>query len=197
MAVDEWLLETGDRPVLRVYRWLPDWASLGCFGNYEEACGRLSGVKWVRRFTGGGMVDHRDDWTYTLVIPNSEALARQKGAESYRLIHSALSRVLAENALLSAEDSGGPAGVCFLNPVKFDLVSETGEKLAGAGQRRTKSGLLHQGSVAGKCDSRERAERLAAALTDQWREISPSPPEQVIADKVSERYGSRAWTTRR
>ena len=61
MAVDEWLLQHADCPVLRVYQWAGDWASLGYFGKLSAARAGISGVKWVRRWTGGGAVDRADE----------------------------------------------------------------------------------------------------------------------------------------
>ena len=81
MAVDEWLLETIAYPVLRIYRWSGRWGSLGCFGYFKQAEQEITNVCWVRRYTGGGVVDHQSDWTYTLVIPGNEALAQSRGAE--------------------------------------------------------------------------------------------------------------------
>jgi lipoate-protein ligase A len=203
MAVDEWLLETADVPVLRVYSWSGDWGSLGYFGKLAEAREVLDGVKWVRRWTGGGMVDHREDWTYSLVIPAGEAFSRLRGAESYRMLHAALARVLAGEGIdvrLSTGTDETGAALCFQNPVSHDLVSATGRKMAGAGQRRTRMGLLHQGSVAARCDaasSRTRAEALASALCPDWTHLEMAPPVRVIAEKVGNRYAMESWLARR
>ena len=67
MALDQWLAETCDAPVLRRYRWTPGGGSFGyCVKTADLPA---SGLKWVRRWTGGGIVDHRADWTYTLFVP--------------------------------------------------------------------------------------------------------------------------------
>jgi lipoate-protein ligase A len=203
MAVDEWLVEVVKSPILRIYRWSGEWGSLGYFGNLAEARGALVGVDWVRRWTGGGMVDHRAAWTYSVVMPAGEALAGQRGAESYRMLHAALAGVLVGEGMdvrlsSGAEETG--AGLCFENPVSHDLVDAAGRKIAGAGQRRTRMGLLHQGSVALPCDgnfSRSRGESLAAALCPVWNPVEMNPPVGVIDEKVRNRYGMESWLGRR
>lgn len=200
MAVDEWLLANVEVPTLRVYRWEENWGSLGYFGSIVEARETFPGVNWVRRWTGGGLVDHRDDWTYTLVVPIGDPLARQRGAESYRLIHEALGQVLESGGVrLSAGHEVTGAAACFENPVEHDLVDAAGRKRAGAGQRRTKTGLLHQGSVSGNLEinaSRERAEALAAVLAPQVRDFQGKPGDEEIGRLVG-RYREKDWAERR
>lgn len=202
MAVDEWLLTHAASPVLRVYRWEENWGSLGYFGAISEARKTFPGLNWVRRWTGGGLVDHRDDWTYTLVLPGGESLASQRGAESYRLIHEALGSVLASeigDVRLSAGEQVTGAAACFENPVEHDLVDGNGLKRAGAGQRRTKTGLLHQGSVSGALAtiaSRKRAEALAAVMAVEVQVLATTPCEDAIG-KLIGRYRETVWTERR
>ncbi|MEO7100847.1 MAG: hypothetical protein ABI162_15910 [Luteolibacter sp.] len=203
MAVDEWLLETAISPVLRIYRWDGDWASVGYFGKIEDARAAISDVRWVRRWTGGGAVDHRADWTYTLAIPHFEKLATARGAESYRRIHAALAEALTAEGIavrMSAGEDETGAALCFENPVSHDLVGEAGMKLAGAGQRRTRQGLLHQGSASLQCDeptSTKRAERLAGILATAWKMTDLQPDSAILAEKSAARYSQEKWTEKR
>lgn len=203
MAVDEWLLETAEVPVLRVYEWQGDWGSVGYFGGLSEARASFPGVEWVRRWTGGGIVDHRADWTYSVIAPAGQPLAGLRGAESYQCIHAALAEALCATGIHARLSTGleqTGAAACFENPVSHDLVDDSGRKLAGAGQRRTKLGLLHQGSVAHVGEpvvSLDRAKCLASALAVDWDLREFHPPEELIAAKVAERYGLPAWTARR
>lgn len=116
-------------------------------------------VELVRRPTGGGLVDHREDWTFALVIPRGHDLESARAVESYRAVHAALAEALREcgqAAVLKercepeacdGERQKGPA-VCFTRPELYDVVHpESGAKIAGAAQKRTKEGLLFQGSV--------------------------------------------------
>ena len=204
MAVDEWLLETATSPVLRIYRWKGVWASIGYFGQLSAARAAFPGINLVRRWTGGGMVDHRSDWTYTLVVPQGEPLVRLRGAESYRRIHEVLAGVLEGEGFLPSlsrgEEETGDA-CCFSNPVTHDILGPRGAKLAGAGQRRSRQGLLHQGSVAIPNDahqsSRRRAESLAAGFCRNWEPCFLGPDSRDLARRVEVRYASPEWTGRR
>jgi lipoate-protein ligase A len=202
MAVDEWLLETIDAPVLRIYGWQGDWVSLGYFGGFAAAEAEFPGVDVVRRWTGGGMVDHRADWTYSLVVPRGERLVSARGAESYRLVHTALAKVLTdlENPVkLNGGNNQIGTGLCFENPVQYDLTDSFGRKIAGAGQRRTKLGLLHQGSVAviANMNSEKRAERFSELLASRWEVVSFSPEPDELAHRAMARYARNGWTQRR
>jgi len=120
-----------------------------------------------RRTTGGGVVDHTDDWTYALVVPRGHALYDARATESYRIVHEALAAALVaqgvpaelerrvatadetEPAATAAVDAAaGPAGVCFHRAEIFDVVhARSRAKIAGAAQKRNKNGLLLQGSI--------------------------------------------------
>ncbi|QJE97503.1 lipoyl protein ligase domain-containing protein [Luteolibacter luteus] len=195
MAVDEWLAETADVPVLRSYRWKPGWGSFGYFVKAGDLPDH--GLKWVRRWTGGGIVDHREDWTYTVFVPRGHSLAEARGAESYRVIHSAVVAGLLEagkEALLAGPAAAAAGGECFIQAVEHDVLDATGRKIAGAGQRRSVRGLLHQGSVAVE-SSLERA--LASALAEKVEENPYFPDPGTLAAKVAGRYGMENWANRR
>lgn len=194
MAVDEWLAESATTPVLRSYRWAPGWGSHGYFVKAAELPER--GLCWVRRWTGGGIVDHRADWTYTLFVPNGFGLAEARGGESYRVIHAALAQALrAAGSAARLEGPRPPAagGECFLQPVEYDVLDAGDRKIAGAGQRRSPRGLLHQGSVVTAVPL---PEPLAAALARSVTQRSFAPDPALLAAKVAERYGREDWTTR-
>jgi lipoyl(octanoyl) transferase len=107
-----------------------------------------------RRPSGGGVVDHRNDWTYTLVFPRGHALCDCDARESYRIVHEALAGALrkqGEDVHLQPppdEESGGhPPSVCFQRPEPYDVLRADGAKVAGAAQKRNRHGLLLQGSI--------------------------------------------------
>ena len=185
MAVDELLLQGLDEePVLRFYDWDGAWVSVGYFGDLEAAREVFGeSVSLVRRWTGGGVVDHRDDITYSLMIPRDHAVAKQRGVESYAAIHAAVVEALGAcgvEAHLIAVDGEGDSAQCFEKPVAWDVVDAAGNKLAGAGQRRTRWGLLHQGSV--QLDGEKRA-AFRTALSESLAEegVSWSPEATLIS----------------
>lgn len=204
MAIDEWLLESIDCPVLRVYSWQGNWGSIGYFSRFAEARATFPDLNLVRRWTGGGIVDHRVDWTYTLAVPKSESLAELRGNSSYQLIHEKLAEVINNeqyDVRLELQGSTADSNICFNRPVMHDLVDFRGRKLAGAGQRRTRLGLLHQGSVACPCsdsaDFRIRAENLAMRLAGSWSEFRGRPQIPEIQARIAARYDRSEWLHRR
>jgi lipoate-protein ligase A len=115
-------------------------------------------VDLCRRPTGGGIVDHRDDWTYSLVIPRGHPLEDLRATQSYREVHEALAAALRAQGIPAITQqsceppadgaSCGATGVCFQRAELFDVVHEqSGAKIAGAAQKRNKHGLLCQGSL--------------------------------------------------
>src|SRR5213083_2675669 len=90
MALDEALLEAMPRlskPVLRFYGWTERAASFGYFQKYSEI-ERLTLLRpLVRRPTGGGLVAHDADWTYSLVLPPDHWWYASRAPESYQRVH--------------------------------------------------------------------------------------------------------------
>ena len=197
MAVDQWLLETVRAPILRVYRWKGEWGSCGYFVKSIDADAALRGTPWVRRWTGGGIVDHRSDWTYTLAIPRDERLATARGAESYRIIHAALATAMNRSGVsLSGHQVALAGGKCFDAPVEHDLLDSSGRKLAGAGQRRCRFGLLHQGSVTEAPDSVEIG-RFAAAMAESVKDVELLPDAVWVDFQIKHRFAQTGWNRRR
>jgi lipoyl(octanoyl) transferase len=167
-----------------------------------------------RRPTGGGIVDHRDDWTYCLVIPRGHPHEEARATQSYRAVHEALAAALETVGVpvalkpvsgpVADGEPGGPAGVCFERAEAFDVVhSGTGAKIAGGAQKRNKRGLLFQGSIwkpaAGgpavdwEGFGADFVERLAAVLdmearTTPWPDFSEEEIEGLV-----EQYSSPDW----
>ena len=151
MALDEALLEASahiGKPVLRFYGWTEPAATFGYFQKYADV-ERVTLLRpLIRRPTGGGIVPHDADWTYSLVFPPNHEWHLLKAEESYRRVHEWIRSAFAKLNVITelAPCSQKSAIGCFVGYTKFDLLWN-GKKIAGAAQRRNKLGLLVQGSV--------------------------------------------------
>ncbi len=160
MATDLWLFQDFDStgPIFRHYGWLNDEITFG-YGQkwvWVKEQKIVQEKKLTRRPTGGGIVNHGSDWTYALIIPQVHPAHRMPALDLYEEIHLAIGRVLGELGCettlkpcpLKGEKGVGIPGNCFLEPVGRDLMSENGKKkLAGAAMKRTKKGILIQGTI--------------------------------------------------
>jgi len=198
MAIDEALLATISGPVLRVYRWVKPAVSFGYFERWEPIRASHPGRDAVRRWTGGGVVLHGEDFTYSLLIPRSCDAAAIEPGESYGVIHRALCPALADAGIAAQPASASAAKIsqaCFENPVLHDVLVQ-GEKVAGAAQRRTRVGLIHQGSVQmielPAFFGTAFAGHLAGAVRLQSFDVT------LAAEKLAaEKYGARDWLEKR
>lgn len=148
--------------MLRFYRWDKPAISFGYFVSFAEASATAAGRAMVRRWTGGGIVPHGQDLTYSIVVPATEPFFSVPS----RLIYENVHRVLC-SALRATDDKRAGSAIaalyqtrhgtestlidrryndCFANPVDADVMVD-GQKIAGAAQRKTRGGLLHQGSI--------------------------------------------------
>jgi lipoate-protein ligase A len=152
MALDEVLLESVSQigqPVLRFYGWTEPAATFGYFQKFSEVERATLLRPLIRRPTGGGIVPHDSDWTYSFVFPPNQEWPLLKAEESYRRIHEWVQGAFAELKIetgLAPQKKSEMSGRCFAGYEKFDLLWR-GKKIAGAAQRRNKLGLLIQGSV--------------------------------------------------
>src|SRR5215208_4451668 len=94
MAIDEALLETAIAPAIRFYRWPSPALSFGYFGKFSDVAIYAAERDLVRRWTGGGIVFHGDDLTYSIVIPASDLVFNESPMGIYEEIHRALADAL-------------------------------------------------------------------------------------------------------
>jgi lipoyl(octanoyl) transferase len=146
MAADQAWLEQSEVPVLRVYRWNEPTATIGYAQNLTKLAGTLPHWPVVRRWTGGGVVLHENDFTYSVIVPGCHPWSQTNPLDSYRLVHESLARALDDGCRLAGPEDLIQNPFCFVAPAMHDVVRDK-VKVAGAGQRRGKLGLLHQGSV--------------------------------------------------
>ena len=213
MAIDEALLEHAVVPSIRLYKWHSPALSFGYFGKLADVADYAFERDLVRRWTGGGIVFHGDDLTYSIVIPASDAASGESSISIYGKIHRALAHALngiGEGAVVAGgiDPSCGSgfanrAAVtasgysCFANPVRADVMID-GRKVAGAAQRRTRSGLLQQGSIQGVDLGNGFAQRFAEALSANCSERKMNKEILNRARELAQRkYGTDSWLRKR
>lgn len=195
MAIDEALLRTVTQPTLRAFRWRTNAVSFGYFDRYEEVRAAYPDRELVRRWTGGGVVDHSEDFTYSLVISASSGAFSSR--KVYADVHSAIASALGSRAILASAAGEKVSGGCFANPVADDVLV-AGRKVAGAAIRRTRQGLLLQGSVQDEI-------RPDLWLTKCTEQLAQAHGQETISDIVTalatalcgQRYATTAWMTLR
>jgi lipoate-protein ligase A len=207
MALDEALFESAanfGRPVLRFYGWSEPAATFGYSQRHAEVENWTHLRPLVRRITGGGLVPHDADWTYSLVFPPEHYWTELRADESYRRLHewvaSAFSAVRLQAELSPCCDKPAP-GRCFVGAEKFDVLAG-GRKIAGAAQKRNKLGLLIQGSVqpgsANVTREQWQAAMLAADPSRSWEKLAPRPELLESARILCEtKYAAAAHNRRR
>jgi lipoyl(octanoyl) transferase len=210
MALDQALLEHSaalGAPVLRFYSWNVPAASFGYSQRYCDIEKNTHLRPLIRRPTGGGLVPHDADWTYSLAVPPCHPWYEWKAVESYRRLHlwirDAFSRLGVASELAPWRVKEAP-GQCFAGAEKDDLLWR-GRKIAGAAQRRTRQGLLAQGSVQPpplglKRPDWEQAMRATAAeqFGTQWRLFEPGDGlQRRTAELAEQKYSLQSFNQKR
>lgn len=176
MAADEALLLTASTralPLLRFYGWSEPAATFGYSQRYAEVAATTRLRPLIRRPTGGGIVPHDRDWTYSLAVPPGHPWHALSAIESYRTMHQ---WIVDAFAALSVPTELAPCcvktapGQCFVGHERFDVLWH-GRKIAGAAQRRNRHGLLIQGSVQPPPSCRR---------TDWEEAMSAHPPHPLL-----------------
>jgi len=199
-------------PVLRFYSWADPAASFGYFQKYSSVERATLLRPLVRRPTGGGIVPHDVDWTYSFAVPPGHEWHSIAAIESYRRVHEwiqhAFAKLEIQTELASSEraapDDPHIPGECFTGHEKFDLLWH-GKKVAGAAQRRNKLGLLIQGSVQPPPVSVRRSDwedAMLAAATEffsiPWEIYSPD--ERLLsraAELARQKYSQTSYNRKR
>ena len=158
MAVDDYLFQSlGDKPktYLRFYRWEKPTVSLGYSQNIQKvvdvnSCQKL-GIDIVRRMTGGKLVLHHKEVTYSLCSSDIKAFTSML-MDSYRIISQALMRGLEKMGLKPNLAETPPSSYkrgdlpCFSYPAQNEIEIK-GKKIVGSAQKRAGSKFIQHGSI--------------------------------------------------
>lgn len=164
MAVDEALLNRfipgWSAPVLRLYEWAPPALSLGRFQKREEVLDTArcaaAGVPIVQRITGGGVIYHGKELTYSLVCSPVHVPPAASIKDSFRVLTSFLLRFYQKLGLDAAYAVAHPSSdktvlgtrtdFCFAGRESYDILVE-GRKIGGNAQRRQREVIFQHGSI--------------------------------------------------
>lgn len=163
MATDEALLCSfipgKSRAILRLYGWTPPALSIGVNQDPEKILNLKAlendGVDFVRRPTGGGILLHDEEITYSIVTNTSNLDLNDSVKNSYEKITSFL--LLAYRAFITQVDFAKNLGpiekanpsiseICFSRNEGYDILA-LGKKLGGSAQKRSGSLILQHGSI--------------------------------------------------
>jgi lipoate-protein ligase A len=188
MDRDVALFEQGE-PAIRFYTWEERSFSIGYFQSFDEVRQELlpsdQQCPMVKRITGGGVVEHGADLTFSIILPHPEEWGMGSTRESYFKINLLIQETLGcipfsplpsrERCGESSESSivkGKSVSIlfdqefkptlherknyfCFKKPTIYDLMVN-GVKIGGGAQRRRDGKLLHQGSLRVSMDAKTR-----------------------------------------
>ncbi len=151
MGHDFRLLEEGVKsPILRVYQFVPGSVT---YGHFIDPRKWLSDCEMAKRPTGGGLIFHENDFSFTFALPADHPLVKLPALERYQHINRALLRAV--RTLLPQEschlqDEVKPDGrveeLCMANPTQYDIIYNK-KKVGGSAQRKTTRGFIHQCSL--------------------------------------------------
>jgi len=161
MRIDQELLNQLDpsgQPILHLYEWSGNCATYGHFLNpylfLKQEAIQGGKVFIAKRPTGGGIIFHICDFAFSVLLPASHPKFSINTLENYALInHAVISAIqnMQESPLELLQTDPVPLDYasnffCMAKPTKYDVIMG-GRKIGGAAQRRTKQGLLHQGTI--------------------------------------------------
>lgn len=215
MGLDEALMEAGvaETPVLRFYRWAKTGVTYG-YGQRWQTASQLArergmgAADLVRRATGGGVVFHDGDVTFSLVF-SWERLSDPSVV--YKNIHRGIHMGLKDAGVLSriwtgkARHSEGSVmeKACFAGePEMMDLVRPDGMKLLGGALRRRAGIGLYQGSlrpdlIVASLPAIQSA--IAEGVVKEFGSVSLDIPAAALAEgeRQAVKYRSDRWNKRR
>lgn len=158
MAVDEYLfagLTKKPRTTVRFYSWERPTVSLGYTEPVDKVLDldycRRSGIDVVRRMTGGKLVLHWREITYSVASSDTSVFSSTL-AGSYRLISGGLICGLEKMGLKARLAGPPPASYtrgnmpCFAYPAR-DEIEIDGRKIVGSAQKRMAGRFLQHGSI--------------------------------------------------
>jgi len=211
MALDERIfkryLEEGVG-VLRLYRWQsPSFT----YGFSQDPASQIDldacvsdGVDLAKRMTGGGVLFHDDEITYSFVCSKTDIAEPLGVFVDYRNICRFLIRFYESLGLKPAfalesadfKDRSLPNELCSAAHEKYDLVIN-GKKIGGNAQKRNRQAIFQHGSLPCRINwdfmrkyLKFFPENLPAHVTSLSAELGVVPEKDVLEEKLIDAFGS-------
>jgi len=203
MALDEKIfrafLEDGI-PAFRVYGWASPSFTYGVSQKPEDEIDMkrcaATGLGIAKRMTGGGVLFHNNEITYSLVCAKEDIGEPDSVFVSYRKICSFLisfyrSLGLDASFALEKEDFKtrcAPHSLCSASREKYDIVIN-GKKIGGNAQKRKKRAVFQHGSIPISVDwpfmrryTRSLPEDISSGVTTLSEELKLVPDKRILED---------------
>lgn len=165
---EDWLqsLEERGRPILHFYEWQTPSATYGYFIDptqyFNGETISAEPLALAKRSTGGGIIFHLWDMAFSVLVPATTPFFSLNTLENYAWVNAAVLTAVQRTAQflgaptvqepwqLTPEDATWQGALgrrfCMARPTKYDVMWGD-KKVAGAAQRKTKFGFLHQGTI--------------------------------------------------
>jgi len=209
MALDEKIFSRYIKdgiPVFRIYAWQAPSLTFGISQQPEEhidlnKCSR-DGIQLAQRITGGGVLFHDHEITYSLVCSKEDIGEDRKFFVSYRQACAFLIyfyKSLGLNAVFALEADGFknkslPHQLCSASHEKYDIVIGA-RKIGGNAQKRSRQAIFQHGSIPLSVDWQfirryvyflpDNISLLATALNE---ELAVLPQKQVLEQKLIDAF---------
>jgi len=205
MALDEEIFRTfleDGIPVFRVYSWISPSFTYGVSQRRENEIDMnrcaLDGITVAKRMTGGGVLLHHDEITYSLVCAKEDIGEPDGVFVSYRRICAFLIsfyRSLGLDASFALEtkdfkDRCAPHGLCSASREKYDIVIN-GKKIGGNAQKRKMRAVFQHGSIPISVDwafmrryVRSLPEDISSGVTTLAGELTRVPDKRILEDML-------------
>lgn len=211
MAIDEAIfqrmVENRVPPILRLYTWNPAALSIGYFQDTESLLIKRyveKGYPLVRRPTGGLVVLHENEMSYSMVgvfardgFPENRQVAYKKAHES---IKEALSAFGFEVNLYHGKDPGKKETFCSSSQIAYDIILSGKGKIGGSAQKVASETLLQHGYISlpegidGNCLRAKTIENFEKIFQIKLKQQELTEAELSLSQKLAkEKYEKWEW----
>ena len=193
-------------PVLRLYSWEKPSLTYGISQQPENeidiARCAADGVQIAQRITGGGVLSHQDEITYSLACGKADIGEDEKVFVDYRAICAFLiyfyeSLDLKPSFALEAKDFKDKCvshALCSASREKYDIVIN-GKKIGGNAQKRKRDAIFQHGSIPLSIDwdflrryVRNLPKDISLEATALTQELIPMLSRQILEEKLIDAF---------